>query len=123
MLDPTSSARGHPGRPERVNDLVWFHRAHAIGSGRRVQLFLLGDAADRLYAVLRQGRSRSPCPSARSSPLSTSIEAPGQALGWSALPSPTGYAREGGRNFRAVTFTRQDLHKIFDADPVIGYLS
>ena len=89
-------------------------------------LFLLGDHADRLYVVL-SGRVELSFPLSfggvvRDVPVESKTA--GSALGWSALVKPHRFTLSA----RAVeaselaTFSRQDLLRLFEAAPRIGYV-
>lgn len=87
-------------------------------------LFLLGDHADRLYVVL-SGSVELTFPLSfggvmRDVPVE--LKTPGSALGWSTLVRPHRFtlsARAADRSDLAA-FLRQDLLRVFAADPHIG---
>jgi CRP/FNR family cyclic AMP-dependent transcriptional regulator len=88
-------------------------------------LFLLGDYADRLYVVVT-GRVELTFPlsfggEVRDVPVES--KTPGSVLGWSALVKPhrlTLSARAAETSTLA-TFLRQDMLRVFQAEPHIGY--
>ncbi len=89
-------------------------------------VFLLGDAADRLYVVL-SGRIDLCFPlSIHGAVTDVCVEPklPDQALGWSALVRPYRFtlSARAAELSELAMFTRQDLLKVFEADPVIGFL-
>jgi CRP/FNR family transcriptional regulator, cyclic AMP receptor protein len=89
-------------------------------------LFLLGDHADRLYVVLK-GKVELTFPLSfggivRDVPVES--KTPGGALGWSALVKPHRFtlSARGVETSELATFPRQDLLRVFEADPRIGYV-
>jgi CRP/FNR family cyclic AMP-dependent transcriptional regulator len=88
-------------------------------------LFLLGDHADRLYVVLT-GKVELTFPLSfggivRDVPVES--KTPGTALGWSALVKPHRFtlSARGVETSELATFLRQDLLRVFEAEPRIGY--
>jgi CRP/FNR family transcriptional regulator, cyclic AMP receptor protein len=89
-------------------------------------LFLLGDHADRLYVVLT-GKVELTFPLSfggvvRDVPVES--KTPGSALGWSALVKPHRFtlSARGVETSELATFPRQDLLRVFEAEPRIGYV-
>lgn len=89
-------------------------------------LFLLGDHADRLYVVL-SGRVELTFPlsfgsAVRDVPVET--KTPGSALGWSALVKPHRFtlSARATEASELASFLRQDLLRVFEAEPRIGFL-
>ena len=89
-------------------------------------LFLLGDHADRLYLVLR-GSVELTFPLSfggvvRDVPVES--KAPGSALGWSALVKPHRFtlSARAAEPSELAAFLRQDLFRVFEAEPRIGYV-
>jgi len=89
-------------------------------------LFMLGDHADRLYVVL-SGRVE------LSFPLSfdgivqdvpVESKTPGNALGWSALVKPHRFtlSARAAETSELAAFLRQDLFRVFEAEPHIGHV-
>ena len=88
-------------------------------------LFLLGDHADRLYVVLT-GRVELTFPlsfggAMRDVPVES--KTPGNALGWSALVKPHRFtlSARAAETSELAAFLRQDLLRVFEAEPHIGY--
>ncbi len=89
-------------------------------------LFLLGDHADRLYVVL-SGKMELTFPLSfggvvRDVPVES--KTPGSALGWSALVKPHRFtlSARAEETSELAAFLRQDLLRVFDAEPRIGYV-
>jgi CRP/FNR family cyclic AMP-dependent transcriptional regulator len=89
-------------------------------------LFLLGDHADRLYVVLT-GKIELTFPLSfggvvRDVPVES--KAPGSALGWSALVKPHRFtlSARAEQTSELAAFLRQDLLRVFEAEPRIGYV-
>jgi len=89
-------------------------------------LFLLGDHADRLYVVL-SGKVELTFPLSfggvvRDVPVES--KTPGSALGWSALVKPHRFtlSARAAESSELAAFLRQDLLRVFEADPRIGYV-
>lgn len=89
-------------------------------------LFLLGDDADRLYVVLA-GRIDLSFPLAfgdvvRDVPVEPKL--PGSALAWSALVRPHRFtlSARAAEASELASFLRQDLLRIFETHPRIGYV-
>ena len=87
-------------------------------------LFLLGDHADRLYVVLR-GKVELTFPLSfggvvRDVPVES--KTPGSALGWSALVKPHRFtlSARAAETSELAAFLRQDLLRVFEAEPRIG---
>jgi CRP/FNR family cyclic AMP-dependent transcriptional regulator len=89
-------------------------------------LFLLGDHADRLYVVLR-GRVELTFPLSFDGvvrDVAVESKTPGSALGWSALVKPHRFtlSARAAEPSELAAFPRQDLLRVFEAEPRIGYL-
>ncbi len=89
-------------------------------------LFLLGDHADRLYVVL-SGKVELTFPLSFGGvvrEVSVESRTPGNALGWSALVKPHRFTLSGraAEKSELATFARQDLLRVFAAEPRIGYV-
>jgi CRP-like cAMP-binding protein len=105
-----------------VSRVLTVARPHKYSKGDC--LFLLGDHADRLYVVLG-GRVELSFPlsfggAVRDVPVESKM--PGGTLGWSALVKPHRFTLS-ARAVEAselVAFLRQDLLRVFEADPRIG---
>lgn len=89
-------------------------------------LFLLGDHADRLYVVLA-GKVELSFPLSfggvvRDVPVE--LKERGGALGWSALVKPHRFtlSARAAETCDLATFLRQDLLRVFEAEPSIGYV-
>jgi CRP/FNR family cyclic AMP-dependent transcriptional regulator len=89
-------------------------------------LFLLGDHADRLY-VVRTGKVELTFPLSfggvvRDVPVES--KTPGSALGWSALVKPHRFtlSARAAETSELAAFPRQDLLRVFAAEPHIGYV-
>jgi CRP-like cAMP-binding protein len=89
-------------------------------------LFLLGDHADRLYVVLT-GKMELTFPLSfggvvRDVPVE--LKTPGSALGWSALVKPHRFtlSARAAETSELAAFLRQDLLRVFEAEPRIGYV-
>jgi CRP/FNR family transcriptional regulator, cyclic AMP receptor protein len=89
-------------------------------------LFLLGDHADRLY-VVRTGKVELTFPLSfggvvRDVPVES--KTPGSALGWSALVKPHRFtlSARAAETSELAAFPRQDLLRVFEAVPRIGYV-
>ena len=87
-------------------------------------LFLLGDHADRLYVVLR-GMVELTFPLSFGGvvrEVSVESKAAGSALGWSALVKPHRFtfSARAAENSELAAFSRQDLLRVFEAEPRIG---
>lgn len=87
-------------------------------------LFLLGDHADRLYIVLT-GRVELTFPLSfggvvREVPVESKTS--GSALGWSALVKPHRFtlSARAAEKCELATFSRQDLLRVFEAEPRVG---
>lgn len=107
-----------------VTRLLAVARVHQCHKGEC--LFLLGDHADRLYVVL-SGKVELTFPLSFGGVVRDVLvesKAPGSALGWSALVKPHRFtlsARAAEASWLAA-FLRQDLLRVFEADPRIGYV-
>lgn len=89
-------------------------------------LFLLGDAADRLFLVV-EGKMDLCFPLALggvTKDISIELAGPGDTLGWSALVKPHRFtlSARAAEPTRLVSFTRQEMRGFFDAEPRIGYV-
>ncbi len=89
-------------------------------------LFLLGDHADRLYVVL-SGKVELTFPLSfggvvRDVPVES--KTPGSALGWSALVKPHRFtlSARAEETSELAALLRQDLLRVFEAEPRIGYV-
>jgi CRP/FNR family cyclic AMP-dependent transcriptional regulator len=89
-------------------------------------LFLLGDHADRLYVVL-SGKMELTFPLSfggvvRDVPVE--LKAPGSALGWSALVKPHRFtlSARAEETSNLAAFLRQDLLRVFEQEPRVGYV-
>lgn len=89
-------------------------------------LFLLGDHADRLYVML-SGRVELSFPlsfngTVRDVPVESKTA--GSALGWSALVKPYRFtlSARAAETSELAAFLRQDLLRVFQAEPRIGYV-
>jgi CRP/FNR family cyclic AMP-dependent transcriptional regulator len=89
-------------------------------------LFLLGDHADRLFVVLA-GKVELTFPLSfggvvRDVPVELKI--PGSALGWSALVKPHRFtlSARAAEPAELAAFLRQDLLRVFEAEPRVGYV-
>jgi len=89
-------------------------------------LFLLGDHADRLYVVL-SGLVELTFPLSfdgvvRDVPVES--KTPGSALGWSALVKPHRFtlSARAAETSELAAFLRQDLLRVFEAEPLVGYV-
>ena len=89
-------------------------------------LFLLGDPADRFYVVV-SGRVELAFPlsfggAVRDIPVES--KTPGSALGWSALVKPYRFTLSArvAETSELAAFARQDLLRVFEAEPRIGYV-
>ena len=89
-------------------------------------LFLLGDHADRLFVVL-SGKVELTFPLSfggvvRDVPVE--LKTPGSALGWSALVKPHRFtlSARAAETSELAAFLRQDLLRVFEAEPRIGYV-
>jgi len=89
-------------------------------------LFLLGDHADRFYVVLT-GKMELTFPLlfgglVRDVPVES--KTPGSALGWSALVKPHRFtlSARAAETSELAAFLRQDLLRVFEAEPRIGYV-
>jgi CRP/FNR family transcriptional regulator, cyclic AMP receptor protein len=89
-------------------------------------LFLLGDYADRLYVVL-SGKMELTFPLSfgdvvRDVPVESKTA--GSALGWSALVKPHRFtlSTRAAETAELAAFPRQDLFRVFEAEPRIGYV-
>lgn len=105
-----------------VGRLLAVGRPHLCGKGDC--LFLLGDHADRLYVVL-SGRVELTFPLSfgrvvRDVPVES--KTPGSALGWSALVRPHRFtlSARAAETSELAAFLRQDLLRVFAAEPRIG---
>lgn len=87
-------------------------------------LFLLGDHADRLYVVLTGSIELSfPLSFAGSvRDIPVELKRPGSALGWSALVKPHRFtlSARAAEGSELASFLRQDLLRVFEAEPRIG---
>jgi CRP/FNR family transcriptional regulator, cyclic AMP receptor protein len=89
-------------------------------------LFLLGDHADRLF-VVRSGKVELSFPLSfggvvRDVPVESKTA--GAALGWSALVKPHRFtlSARAAETSELAAFLRQDLLRVFEAEPRIGYV-
>ncbi|MFI5395908.1 MAG: cyclic nucleotide-binding domain-containing protein [Candidatus Binatia bacterium] len=89
-------------------------------------LFLLGDHADRLYVVL-SGKVELTFPlsfggAVRDVPVES--KTPGSSLGWSALVKPHRFtlSARAAETSELAAFLRQDLLRVFESEPRIGYV-
>ena len=89
-------------------------------------LFLLGDHADRLYVVL-SGKVELAFPLSfggvvRDVPVEA--KTPGSVLGWSALVKPHRFtlSARAAETSELAAFLRQDLLRVFEAEPRVGYV-
>jgi len=105
-------------------------RLLAVARPRQCQqgecLFLLGDHADRFYVVV-SGRVELTFPlsfggAVRDIPVES--KASGSALGWSALVKPYRFTLSARvvETSELAAFARQDVVRVFEADPRIGYV-
>ncbi len=87
-------------------------------------LFLLGDHADRLYVVLTGGVELTFPLSFGGVVRDVPVESktPGSALGWSALVKPHRFtlSARAAETSELAAFLRQDLLRVFEAEPRIG---
>lgn len=89
-------------------------------------VFLLGDAADRIYAVL-SGRVDLCFPLSLGGVVEdvcVDSASPGHTIGWSALVKPYRFTLSAKTTepSELLAFTRHDLHRLFEADSSSGYL-
>jgi CRP/FNR family transcriptional regulator, cyclic AMP receptor protein len=89
-------------------------------------VFLLGDAADRIYAVL-SGRVDLCLPLSLGGVVEdvcVRSALPGETIGWSALVKPYRFtlSAKATEPSEFLAFTRHDLHRLFETDPFSGYL-
>jgi len=105
-----------------VEHLITVARPHQCHTGEF--LFLLGDHADRLYVVL-SGKMELTFPLSfdgvvRDVPVES--KTPGNALGWSALVKPhrLTLSARAAESCELAAFLRQDLLRVFEAEPRIG---
>ena len=89
-------------------------------------LFLLGDAADRFYVVV-SGRVELTFPLSFGGTvrdIQVESKTPGSALGWSALVKPYRFtlSARAAEASALAAFARQDLLRVFEAEPRIGYV-
>ncbi len=89
-------------------------------------LFLLGDHADRLYIVL-SGKMELTFPLSFGGDVRDVLvesKTPGSALGWSALVKPHRFtlSARAAETSELATFLRQDLLRVFEAEPRMGYI-
>ena len=103
--------------------LATITREHTCRAGD--YLFLLGDAADRIYAVV-SGRVDLcvpvTLPDGSVEDIRFDTRSAGQALGWSALVSPYRFtlSARAKEATELVAFTRQDLLRLFYGNPAIA---
>jgi CRP-like cAMP-binding protein len=106
-----------------LRQLAAIGRSRAVGAGDYV--FLLGDTAEYLYLVAK-GRVELCFPMALHGVVKdVSVEpaAAGKILGWSALVKPYRFtlSARATEPSEVVGFPREELQRIFEADPQVGY--
>lgn len=111
-------------RDTEVARLLAVARAQQCRTGEC--LFLLGDHADRLFVVLA-GKVELTFPLSfggvvRDVPVES--KTPGSALGWSSLVKPHRFtlSARAAETSELAAFLRQDLLRVFEAEPHIGYV-
>jgi CRP-like cAMP-binding protein len=107
---------------EGARRLLAIGRDHTLGAGQ--YLFLLGDNADAFYVVRKGGLELCLPIELRGSVKDISVESVGvgQALGWSALVRPYRFtlSARATEPSELVAFARNDLQRLFEAEPGIG---
>jgi CRP/FNR family cyclic AMP-dependent transcriptional regulator len=89
-------------------------------------VFLLGDAADRICAIL-SGKVDLCVPLSLGGvveDICVESASPGQTIGWSALVKPYRFtlSAKASEPSEFLAFTRHDLHRLFETEPSTGYL-
>ena len=109
--------------PDEVRQALEFGTRLTLTSG--AELFHLGEAADRLYVIVR-GRIRLSLPMmVRGHEEAVMVEEriPGQTVGWSALIPPYRFTLTGTAPLETevIALSREALRAHFDACPSVGY--
>lgn len=108
---------------DEVQRLVAIATSRTLRSGE--YLFLLGDAADRLY-VVSKGQVDLCFPislGGAMNDISVESATPGKICGWSSLVKPYRFTLSArvAEPSEVIAFTRTDLLQLFDDEPRIGY--
>lgn len=102
--------------------LMSIARQQSLSAGE--YLFLIGDHADRLF-VVAEGTIETCFPFSFEGAIrdvAVGTKSVGDALGWSALVKPYRFtlSARAAEPSRILTFARQDLEEVLDADPAAG---